>query len=443
MANNNYREYSKKLHSYTRGIGIKGKWIKALEVLKEKYPDDCTYANSETFRKSSFGNVTVLKDKETKEFDDIFIKKPTIEDKIEEEKRKAQEKIEIQEQKVQLKRASDISAFCDRMEETAKAFAIREKELPMVKVKVEYKGKLKRFEPIELPQVKKNLVEVIVHEKTKPINPILLLSDIQKGTKIGREEGMGIVEYAKEKAIQQFDELFRAIYSINTKESMTSEIECIDIFMLGDMFEGSDIFKGQAFQIDQNVIEQYFSLQNLITEFIYKLLQIVPRIRCTCVYGNHGRVGQKGENPDYQNWDYILYNWLETVFSGIDRVEFVVSKSRRIMQSVYDTKFLLMHGDKVKSWNSIPYYGLNRADGNLTKMLASKQMFYDYIVCGHFHQPAELSSATGGIIINGTFIGGSLFSLNDLAKISTPSQKYFAVHPDRKITWKYDINLEV
>jgi len=78
--------------------------------------------------------------------------------------------------------------------------------------------------------------------KTKPINPILLLSDIQKGTKIGREEGMGIVEYAKEKAIQQFDELFRAIYSINTKESMTSEIECIDIFMLGDMFEGSDIF---------------------------------------------------------------------------------------------------------------------------------------------------------------------------------------------------------
>jgi len=93
------------------------------------------------------------------------------------------------------------------------------------------------------------------------------------------------------------------------------------------------------------------------------------------------------------------------------------------------------------SWNSIPFYGIQRAMGRLTELLASKQRYFEYVLLAHFHNTGVLQTNAGKIMISGSMIGGNEYSLNKMYMANKPEQTFFGVHKEHGVTWRYDIKL--
>lgn len=54
----------------------------------------------------------------------------------------------------------------------------------------------------------------------------------------------------------------------------------------------------------------------------------------------------------------------------------------------------------------------------------------------------ELETSRGRIIVNGSFVGGDIYTLQQLKVHSRSTQTMFGVHPDNQITWKYNLDLD-
>ena len=104
-------------------------------------------------------------------------------------------------------------------------------------------------------------------------------------------------------------------------------------------------------------------------------------------------------------------------------------------------RFLLHHGD------AIPGGGVSK--GNLVSLERRVHSFSQmadcsihYSLSGHFHRSSSISLAGGGRIIgNGSFPGGSPFSVAVLGDCQIPSQKLLLFSPKRGVHSETDIIL--
>ena len=272
---------------------------------------------------------------------------------------------------------------------------------------------------------------------------LLLFSDAQIGEHITLEETNGLGEYNIHIFKKRMDSLVKQIREFTYIHQLAHNIDTLNIFMLGDNVDGIGIYPGQVHYLDALVIDQMLIGSEKIAESLLKLLGTFKKIKITGIVGNHGRIGRKGENPSYVNFDYLLYKMLERLLINYkDRIEWHIPKSNWTLTHIGKVGFLLLHGDTVKAWNGIPYYGIDRADARLTKMLSAHGKTYQYLCMGHHHNPGDVDSANGEKILNGTMVGGSLFSINQLHTTSRPSQWFFGVDPEKGITWRYKILLD-
>jgi len=102
-------------------------------------------------------------------------------------------------------------------------------------------------------------------------------------------------------------------------------------------------------------------------------------------------------------------------------------------------RFLQTHGHDVKSWNSIPWYGLNRLVTNINALEASRGTPIHHYLFGHFHTEASLPHAAGESFINGSLIGGNEFSINAMGKAGQPTQWLLGVHKTHGVTHRWPI----
>jgi hypothetical protein len=273
---------------------------------------------------------------------------------------------------------------------------------------------------------------------------LLLFSDAQIGENITLEDTNGIGEYNIHIFKERMDRLVKDIRELTYIHQLAHRIDTLNIFMLGDNVDGIGIYPGQVHHLDALVIDQMLIGSEKIAESLLKLLGTFKKIKITGIVGNHGRIGRKGENPSYVNFDYLLYKMLERLLINYkDRIEWHIPKSNWTLTNIGNAGFLLLHGDTIKAWNGIPYYGIDRADARLTKMLAAFGKTYQYLCLGHHHNPGDVDSPNGEKILNGTMVGGSSFSINQLHTTSRPSQWFFGVDPEKgRITWRYKILLD-
>jgi hypothetical protein len=61
---------------------------------------------------------------------------------------------------------------------------------------------------------------------------------------------------------------------------------------------------------------------------------------------------------------------------------------------------------------------------------------------GHYHSHVEIETPTGAIIVNGSFVGSDIYSLQRMRTGSRPTQTIMGVHPVHGLTWKYNIDLD-
>jgi hypothetical protein len=202
------------------------------------------------------------------------------------------------------------------------------------------------------------------------------------------------------------------------------------ISFLGDQLEGENIYQGQSFYLDASLVQQLFIAVEQEASALITLAQIFPEIEVYCTNGNHGRPGKKGENHHETNFDYIFYVCLKKWVENQKNIKIFIAESPSMIVQHGNFIFAISHGDSCKSWNGIPFYGLERMMRRLPDLYG---MVVNYFLVGHFHQSANIGDK---IIVNGCFPGGSDLSVNKMGIASIPSQKLF--YFDKK----YGINRE-
>jgi len=216
------------------------------------------------------------------------------------------------------------------------------------------------------------------------------------------------------------------------------------VLMLGgDMVEGLTVFPGQSFEVEAHLFDQLFEVTSIIESLIRSLADNFEKLSVVCEFGNHGRIGRKGDLPAADNIDRIAY---QIVRENVRDLKIGWQASDNFYQIVKvgaAYRALLFHGDEVNSYGgAIPAYGIIKKVSAWASGVLGETFTDAY--CGHFHSVMTLPLPNGGRV----FVTGSPESDNTYAKAfvaatSRPSQRLHFIDSQKpKVTAEYVVWLD-
>lgn len=280
--------------------------------------------------------------------------------------------------------------------------------------------------------------------KRRPQTAIQLLSDTHIGNHVDPEETGGLGNYSYEIFLERLNGLGAAIRSIvNGYHRPVHPVPRLVMPFLGDMIENIEIFGSQLEGVDLPLAKQFLFAVDDLSQFIVELLDTFETIFVPILTGNHGRIGRKGAHKRHLNWDYLIGEMIKRKLEPYrDRITIEVPMAAFALIDIEGYRWLLRHGDGIKSWGGIPYYGIQRSTGRWIAILAADNKRFDYMAMGHFHAPAHLPFTGGETIINGCFPGTTEFSVEVIESLSRPMQFFGMVHPEHGLGARYPIYLD-
>jgi hypothetical protein len=203
--------------------------------------------------------------------------------------------------------------------------------------------------------------------------------------------------------------------------------ECVLLFG-GDMVEGIGIFPGQAYEVEAHLFDQLFEATRIMETMVRSLAGFFDKVHVVCEFGNHGRLGRKGDMPAGDNIDRMAYRIASERTASLKNVTWQMSGDWYQIVTIGNYKALLVHGDEINSFG-----GNTPAFGILRKVNAwSTGVVEDFQDCymGHWHTPMSLTMANAGRI----FVTGSPESHNEYARafiaaVGQPSQRLHFIDP--------------
>jgi hypothetical protein len=235
-------------------------------------------------------------------------------------------------------------------------------------------------------------------------------------------------DYSIEMCEERIRKFAYKVLSLTDLQRAAHPVREAHVMFGGDMVEGVGVFPGQPFEVEAHLFEQLFRCSALLEEFVHILLTGFERVSVTCEYGNHGRLGRKGDMPSGDNVDRMAYRIAGDRFSDEKRVSWHTSGDWYQIVEVGEYRALLIHGDEIKSFGgNTPAFGILRKCNQWATGVVPK--FSDAYL-GHFHTPMTLTMANGGQI----YVTGSPESENGYAKefvaaTGRPSQRLHFVDP--------------
>lgn len=270
--------------------------------------------------------------------------------------------------------------------------------------------------------------------KSKPPNSILApVYDQQFGQFVRPQDTPGGRGNFNEKV---FDERLarwvNAVCEISAARAESYRIEELIIPLGGDQVEGDEIFPGQPWQLEFGPPRQVWELTEKMAEALKTVIRFakteigIPYIALYAVPGNHGKVGgrKSGARPSDYSWD-----WLHHMMLFEDRLraepvdQFAIEPAGSLFFYCAGHEFQAIHGDEIRGWGGIPFYGLTRFDGRSMRL---HNRFYRYLIMGHHHQPAEIPNGAGETLMQPDWVGANNLS-GAISAASRPGQRIYFV----------------
>jgi hypothetical protein len=280
-----------------------------------------------------------------------------------------------------------------------------------------------------------------VADSRTPEDMVLLLSDGHVGYEYTMEETGNLGENNNAIFTSRIANLTRGVLEILGLHGETRKIPKLHVFGLGDFVHGSQLGGqwGPAYSIE-DVTQQSWIAAKTMSEMISTWSEYFDKIEFTGVVGNHGRAGSS-ENSDKvsANWDRATYNLMDAMLKDKKNVLVDATKAWWKQKTVQGKGFLLLHGDYIRGGVE----SLLREEHKIQDLVSGiNPAPYDYLCLGHFHSCREIETSRGGVIINGSFLRGDMYSFHKLRVKSKPTQMLFGVHPNHGITWTYKLDLD-
>lgn len=186
------------------------------------------------------------------------------------------------------------------------------------------------------------------------------------------------------------------------------------ISLNGDLVSGT-IHEVERHSDAPSIIHAVWGTGLVLAQVVSDLAAVFPEIEIFCTSGNHGRLpdARRVQQKDpTRSWDTMIAILAREATRGLgDRVRWYMPDSYSVLFDVEGYTFLQTHGHDVKSWQGIPFYGLNRLVSTVATLEASRGAVVNYVLCGHFHNAGSLSVPAGELIVNGCFPAGTEVSV--------------------------------
>ena len=273
-----------------------------------------------------------------------------------------------------------------------------------------------------------------------PMSMVIMLGDWHYGETVDPAQVMDLNAYDCEIAARRLYQLEQTALTALDIVGRAHPIPTLRIMVLGDMVSGN--IHDLAETNDADLFHQWAGVSLLLAQFIMRLSSRFERVIVEGVPGNHGRTTQKPPSKNrYVNWDYLAYHMTSVMVMNQPNVVCKFPPSIFTLTDVEGHPFLLYHGDAIKGWSGIPFYGVQRMMAKLTELLQSAGKRFEYAAIGHFHQEASLERAKGALLLNPCLVGGGEYSIGTLFVTGSPSQRLFFVHPEHGKTWELSNDL--
>jgi len=286
--------------------------------------------------------------------------------------------------------------------------------------------------------------DTAVKAKYKVEQANVIFSDWHTGEMLTSEESGGLAEYNLNIQRARIERCVKAQAEIvGIHRAGGVPIKHCNVHILGDMVTQEKIYRGQHAYIEAYTADQIVFAKNLLAETLLNMLSIYETIDCYCVPGNHGRMGEKGEGPTWNNYDYLLYHWTRDLLQGYPSIRWHIPRSWFYTTTILGWRFCGSHGDDIQMYKRIPFYGIERDVNDMSAMLWNiEEHPPNYWLYGHFHMHEEAELVHGERFMNGSVVGGSMLSTKGLKRVSRPSQTFFGLSERRGVTWRYPLWLE-
>lgn len=262
---------------------------------------------------------------------------------------------------------------------------------------------------------------------------VLLVSDLQIGH---RTPTTNIKKIA-----MRGEEMARAALKIVELHRNAYPIRKLNLFLMGDLIHHERIGKTVGLdELEAVVYDQMFNgAIPILEKLILTLLPFFPKgIDVWCVPGNHGRFDKF--HADSTNLDTIIYKHLEAKFSRMKNLRWHIEAKRFYQRvNIQGHTFLETHGDSIKMWMNIPWYGITQRAMRWQGSLPGGK--FDYMTMGHFHVASNFRWNDVEVFVNGSFVTDDEWVLKNIGMNSAAEQWIFGVHPKQGVTFRYKIRL--
>lgn len=272
---------------------------------------------------------------------------------------------------------------------------------------------------------------------TSPQSIIAPLSDTHIGEFVDFEQMNGLNTYNMEVFNNRLCGWAGQLVNLTELRRTYAPVPKLYIPVLGDNISGDIHLELIKTNLD-TVMGQMIRGAHLIAQAFMFLAQHFEEVHVPSVVGNHGRMTQKPPAKDIHiSWDYMLMQWVAAFCRNQKNIKFEIPKGFMHVFNVEGRNILIMHGDSVKSWQGVPYYGINRAVAQLRQALQLRRglemevealkgdganekeftklfaTYFDTVFMGHFHRHEELDIGTGNVIIAPCFPAGQVVTMED------------------------------
>ncbi len=265
--------------------------------------------------------------------------------------------------------------------------------------------------------------------KGTPETMVALLSDLQGGHKTKSTT----LEVLRDRLKRYVNKLVK----VSIVQMSDHPIKGLCLFILGDLVQNELLGKYvSGNELETTVFNQMMFALEEVSQVIIDLMGFFGNVNVYCVTGNHGRISEMTEDA---NWDQIIYLLLKERLQNQKNIKFYIANPGEffIYTKIEETKFILIHGDGVRSMYGTAYYGMTRRALNLNDALEQ----FDCMCSGHWHNVGKIPVNRGEILVNGTFVTDDMYALKKYGVSNDPCQLAFSVHPEEGITAEYKLKL--
>lgn len=272
--------------------------------------------------------------------------------------------------------------------------------------------------------------------------PTLFLSDWHWGEVVLPSEINWQNEYNLEIGAKRAQVCFEEFIRIYQRD-LNRDWDGLVVLLGGDMVSG-DIHEELAQTNESPTLPTVLDCAKHICAGLELLSRHFEHIMVFGVVGNHGR---STETKRYKkrvvtNYDWMIYSIVERHFEHDESFSFHIPDGSDCYYRIYDTRYLLTHGDQLGGRTTDPIIGAMNSISGGDKKRRQRQMEvgkpYDVLLCGHWHQLGMLPKR----IINGNLKGVDEYSYGHGFSPERPQQASWVTEPKKGITSMHVIHCD-